>query len=421
MKPKPARFSKEAAESKRIVHRIVLPVMAGLASLVLSPPQVTFADGKKYPPGVTDTVIKIGQTAPYSGPASAFATIGHAAMAYFQKINDEGGVNGRKIRMISLDDNFSPPKALEQTRKLVEQEEVLLMFNQIGPGSLATRKYLNEHKVPQLFVGDGATEWDDPEHFPWSMRFIAAFEKEGRLFANYILKNRPKARVALLAENGNLGEKGAKGLKEGLGSVASAMIVSEQWVDINTPSIDSQVISVHAAKADVLVSFLSPRGAAQAIRKIYDIGWRPLHMIGIPASSVESVLKPAGLEKSVGIITLGVFKTISDPAWRNEMGVTEYLAWMKRYYPEGDPNDVYNVFAYSVAQTLIRVLQQCGNDLSRDNVMRHAANIRNLELPLFLPGIKINTSPTDYRVIEDMQFLRFDGERWVPLDRYKPR
>jgi branched-chain amino acid transport system substrate-binding protein len=402
--------------SKSTPHWFVPVFTAGSAGLILWASAAASAEGTKYPPGVTNTEIRIGQTVPYSGPASAFATIGHAAMAYFQKVNDDGGVNGRRIRLISLDDNFSPPKTVEQTRKLVEQEDVLLMFNQLGPGAIATRKYLNEHKVPQLFIGDGASEWDDPAHFPWSMRFIAAFEDDGRLFARYILTNHPRSHIALLAEYGILGESGARGLRKGLGPAADTMIVTEQWVEINEPSIDSQVISAYASKADALVSFLSPRGAVQAIRKVYNLGWRPLHMLGIPASSVESVLKPAGVQKSIGIISLGAFKAVSDPVWRNDTGVIEYLSWMKRYYPQGDPDDVYNVFAYSVGQTLVHVFRQCGNDLSRENVMRQAANIRGLELPLFLPGIKIDTSPTDYRVIEDMHLLRFDGERWVPLE-----
>jgi branched-chain amino acid transport system substrate-binding protein len=246
------------------------------------------------------------------------------------------------------------------------------------------------------------------------MRFIAAFEDEGQFFGQYIRKNHPNSRVALLAEFGILGEKGAKGLKEGLGS-AAGMLVSEQWVDINSPTIDSQVISVYSSHADVLVSFLSPRGAAQAIRKIYDIGWRPLHFTGVPSSSIEFVLRPAGLSKSRGIFSLRAFKDIADPNWQSDRGVLDYLDWAKRYYPQGNPNEDFVVFGYSVAQALIHVLRKCGNDLTRENVMHQAANIHDLELPLLLPEMKINTSPNDYRVIKDTQLNQFDGQRWVPL------
>jgi len=397
----------------RVGKRLRQALSLGLVLLVSLAGASALAQ-KKYGPGVSDTEIKLGQTMPYSGPASAYATTGRAQAAYFEKINAEGGINGRRIKLISLDDGYSPPKAVEQVRKLVEQEEVLAIFSAFGtPPNTAIVKYLNARRVPQLFVASGAAEFGEPRTFPWTIGWRPNYRVEGGIYARYLLKERPNARIAALFQHDDVGKDYLKGLRDGLGDRAAKMIVAEASYEITDASVDSQIVSLKASNADVFFNFSSPKFAAQAIRKIHDIGWKPLQFVGNPASSVGTVLKPAGLDKSVGIITANFQKDPTDRRWQDDAGFKEWLAWMKRYYPEGDLTDVYNVYAYGLAQTMVQVLKQCGDELTRENLLRQAANLKNLELPMLLPGIRIDTSPTDYHPIEQMQLQRFDGKQWV--------
>jgi len=368
---------------------------------------------KKYGSGVTDTEIKIGQTMPYSGPISAYGTIGRAEAAYFAMINEQGGVNGRKITLISVDDGFSPPKTVEQIRKLVEQDEVLLIFQSLGTATnTAIQKYLNAKKVPQLFVSTGATKWADPQNFPWTMGWQPNYQSEARIYAKYVLQNRPNGKIAVLYANDDYGKDCLKGLKDGLGSKVS-MIVKEATLEATDATIDSQIVTLSASGADVLFIFAGPKHAAQAIRKTYDIGWKPLQILTNVSTSIASVLQPAGLDKSAGLVSSAYIKEPSDPQWQHDKAYRDWVEWMKKYYPEGDLGEVFNVYGYSAAQTLVYVLKQCGDELTRENVMRQAASIRDLELPMLLPGIRINTSPTDFSPIEQLQMMRFDGRRWV--------
>ena len=369
---------------------------------------------KKYDSGATDSEIKIGQTMPYSGPASAYGAIGRAQAAYIKMINDQGGINGRKIVFISVDDAYSPPKTVEQVRKLVEEDQVLFIFQSLGtPSNTAIHKYMNAKKIPQLFVATGATKWGDPEHFPWTMGWQPNYQSEAHLYARYILTNRPAARIALLYQNDDYGKDYVKGLKDGLGDKAGTMVVAEVSYETSDPTVDSQIVTLKGSGADTLLIFATPKFAAQAIRKTYDIGWRPLQFINNVSSSIAAVLQPAGLEKSVGLIVGYYVKDALDPQWKNDSGVKVFLEWMKKYNPEADPADNLNVYGYSSAQTLVQVLNQCGDDLTRENIMRQAANLKDLVLPMLLPGIKINTSPTDFYPIDQIQLARFDGKRWV--------
>jgi branched-chain amino acid transport system substrate-binding protein len=392
-----------------------LQTMAGCAGAMLALFGVTPAAAEKhYGPGVTDTEIKIGQTMPYSGPASSYGTAGKAEAAYFAKINAEGGVNGRKIILISLDDGYSPPRTVEQVRRLVEQEEVLLIFSMLGtPTNAAVQKYLNAKKVPQLFCASGASEFGDARHFPWTMGWRPNYRSEARVYAKYILKARPDARIGVLYQNDDLGRDYLKGLHEGLGEKAGSMIVSEVSYEVTDPTVDSQIVTLQGSGANTLLNFSTPKAAAQAIRKVYDLGWKPLHLLSNVGSSVASVLKPAGLEKSVGLLTAAFLKDPTDKQWLNDSAYREWMAWMKQYYPEGDTTDLYNVYGYGLAQTLVHVLKQSGDDLTRDNIMRQAATLKNLALPMALPGVKLNTAPTDYYPIKQMWMQRFDGKQWV--------
>ncbi len=370
---------------------------------------------KRYGPGVTDSEIKLGQVMPYSGPASAFGTIGRAETAYFEKINDEGGVNGRKIKLISLDGGFDAAKTVEQTRRMVEDDGVLALFNSLGPAQQAVKKYVHTNKVPHLFVGSGAKEWDEPAQFPWSMGWQPAFEEEGRAFGRYLLRYHPKAKIAALGLKLDLTTDGLRGLQETIKG-SGIEIVAMETHEITDPTADSQIISLKASGADVFINWSNPKTAAQVIRKMKDIGWQPVHLLSIVSSSIQAVLVPAGVENSIGIITTGFFKHPSDPTWKNDAGMKDYFAWMHKYYPEGDPLDAYNTYGYLVAMTMVHVLRKCGDDLTRENVLRRAQNIQDLELPLLLPGIKANTSPTSYRAIKQLRLMKFDGTRWVPLD-----
>ncbi len=368
----------------------------------------------KYGPGASDTEIKIGNTNPYSGPASAYGTIGRAIEAYFKKINDEGGINGRKIVFISYDDGYSPPKTVEQVRRLVEQDEVLFLFQTLGtPTNTAIWKYVNQKKIPHIFVATGATKWGDPEGHPWTMGWQPNYQTEGKIYAAYILKHLPNAKIGILYQNDDYGKDYVKGLKDGLGDKAKTMIVSEQTYEVTDPTVESQIVNLKSSGADVFFNVTTPKFAAQAIKKVADIGWKPTHFLNNVSVSVEAVLKPAGFEASKGIISAFYLKDPDDPQWKDDPGRLEWLKWMQKYYPEGNVHDSFNVYAYSVAQTLVHVLKQAGDDLTRENIMRQAANIKDLELPMLLPGIKINTSPTDFYPIEQLQLAKFDGERWV--------
>ncbi len=365
-------------------------------------------------PGVTATEIKVGNTNPYSGPASAYGTIGKVIGAYFKKVNDEGGINGRKINYISYDDSYSPPKAVEMVRKLVEQDQVALLFQTLGtPTNSAVHKYMNQQKVPHLFVATGATKWNDPQHFPWTMGFQPNYQTEGRIYASYILKNIPDAKIGILYQNDDYGKDYRKGLLDGLGDAAKKMIVMEQTYEVTDPTIDSQIANLKNSGANVFYNVTIPKFAVQAIKKSHDIGWKPTHVLNNVSSSLGTVLKPAGLDASKGLITALYQKEITDPQWKNDKGYLDWVAFMKKYYPEGALDDQANAYGYLAAQTLVHALKQCGNDLSRENIMKQAGNIKNLELALLLPGIKINTSPTDFAPIEQEQLAKFDGERWV--------
>jgi branched-chain amino acid transport system substrate-binding protein len=397
---------------KSLIVRIAAIAVSG--ALTLIPCNMVHAN-KNYGPGVTDTEIKLGQTMPYSGPASALSAIGKAQVAYFAMINANGGVSGRKVTLISLDDGYNPPKTVEQTRKLVESENVLALFSPLGTASnAAIHKYVNAHKVPHLFIASNLTRWADPEHFPWTIQTLRPpFPLDAKFFVNYILKTRPDAKIAVLYQNDDLGKDYLKGLKDALGDRAGKMIVAEAAHELTDPTVDSQIVTLKGSGADTFADFTTPKFGAQAIRRAYDIGWKPLHLIAFPASSVGTVLKPAGLQKAVGLISSAVAKDPSDPQWRDDPAVKEYLAWAKQWYPEGDPMDWNNVFGYTTAQLMVKVLKQCGDELTRENLLHHATDIKDLQLPMMLPGIKINTGPKDYLPVEQAQLMRFDGERWV--------
>jgi branched-chain amino acid transport system substrate-binding protein len=366
------------------------------------------------PPGVTDKEIKVGHINPYSGPASAYGTIGRAIGAYIKKVNDEGGVNGRTINFITYDDGYSPPKTVEQARKLVEQDQVLLIFQSLGtPPNSAIHKYMNDRKVPHLFVATGATKWGDPKNFPWTMGWQPNYQTEAKIYATYLLKSKPNAKVGILYQNDDYGKDYVKGFKDGLGDKAAKMIVMEQSYEVTDPTVDSQIVALKGSKADTFFNVTTPKFAAQAIRKSAEIGWKPLHILNNVSISVKSVLEPAGLKNSEGLISTNYGKDPSDPRWAKDPGMLQFFAFMKKYYPEGNITDPLNAYGYSVTMTLIQVFKQCGNDLSRENVIRQAANLKNLELPLSLPGIKINTSPTDFYPIESEQLMRFQGGTWA--------
>ena len=368
---------------------------------------------KKYDPGASDTEIKIGQTVPFSGPASAYATIGKAQAAYFQMINDEGGINGRKIKLIQYDDAYSPPKAVEQVRKLVEDDEVLLTFQIIGtPSNAAVQKYLNAKKVPQLFAATGASKFTDPKNFPWTMGFNPNYFVEGRIYGQYILKNYPNAKVGVLYQNDDLGKDYLNGIKAGLGDKAASMIVAEASYEVSDPTIDSQILKLKAAGVDLFFSASTPKFAAQAIKKNYELGWHPVRILDINATSVGATMQPAGLEASKGVISVNYGKDPLDPTWKDDAGMKKYFDFMAKYCPDGDKNSSFNTYGYSTAQLMAYVLKQCGDNLTRENVMKQATSLKDVESDLALPGIKANTSPTDYRVNKQLQMMRFNGERW---------
>jgi len=368
---------------------------------------------KKYGPGVSDTEIKIGQTVPYSGPASAFSSYGRVMTGYFKMVNEAGGINGRKINLISLDDGYSPPKAVEQVRRLVEQDEVLALFQTLGtPSNSAIHKYVNAKKVPHLLLATGATKWGDPKNFPWTMGFNLSYQAEGQIYAKWLLKNKPNAKIGILYQNDDYGKDVLKGVKDGLGAAGAKMIVSEQTYEVTDPTVDSQVIALQGSGADTFINITTPKFGAQAVRKAWDSGWKPLHIINNVSASIGSVLTPAGLDKSVGLMTVNYYKDANDPQWKDDPAMLEWRAFMGRYYKEGDPKDASNIYAYITAQTMVQILKQCGNDLTRENVMKQAANLKNFKSNLLLPGMVMNTSPSDYYPIEQAQLAKFTGSQW---------
>jgi branched-chain amino acid transport system substrate-binding protein len=373
----------------------------------------SYAD-KRYGPGVTDSEIKIGQTMPYSGPLSAFGTIGRAQSAYFDMVNERGGINGRKVRLLSLDDGYSPPRTIEQTRKLVESDEVLLLFSSFGtPPNTAALKYLNAKHTPQLFIAATGMKWGDPKAYPWTMAFLPSQKTGTAGYVQYLMKNKPDARIAILYQNDDFGKDYVRALRDHLGTRADKMIVAEAAYESTDPSVDSQVATLKSSGADTLFNLGSPKFAAQAIRRTYDIGWKPLQFVVYTSISVKAVLEPAGLEKATGVIASTFVKNPTDPQWKDDPAIQEWRKWMQQYYPNGDIAEIYNIYAYLNAQLLVHVLQRCGDDLTRENVMRQAASLNHLELPLLLPGISVNTSATDYDPIEQLQLMRFDGKQWV--------
>jgi branched-chain amino acid transport system substrate-binding protein len=367
---------------------------------------------KKYDPGANDKEIRIGNTNPYSGPASAYGTIGKSIAAYFKMVNDQGGINGRKVNFISYDDGYSPPRTVEMARKLVEQDEVLFVFQTLGtPSNTAIHKYMNMRKVPQMHVATGATKWNDPKNHPWTMGWQPNYQTEAQVYAKHILKTKPDAKIAVLYQNDDYGKDYLKGFKDGLGSKAN-LIVAEASYEVSEPTIDSQIVQLQSSGANVLFNITTPKFAAQAIRKAYDIGWKPVHYLNNVSNSVGSVLTPAGLEKSVGIISSAYLKDATDSRWANDPAITRWRDFMKKYYPDGNVADVFNVYGYTVAATLHQVLKQCGNDLTRQNVMKQAASMKGFRVDTLLPGITVQTGGSDYAPIEALQLERFNGKQW---------
>jgi branched-chain amino acid transport system substrate-binding protein len=368
---------------------------------------------KKYDTGATDTEIKVGSIMPYSGPASAYGIIGKTQAAYFNKINAEGGINGRKINFISYDDGYSPPKAVEQARKLVESDEVLFIFNPLGtPSNSAIQKYMNAKKVPQLFVATGATKWNDPKEFPWTMGWQPNYQSEGRIYAKYLMKEKPNGKIGILYQNDDFGKDVLKGLKDGLGAKGASMIIAEEPYETSVPTVDSQIVALKSKGADVFVSITTPKFGAQSIKKVAELGWKPLFILNNVASSTGSVIKPAGFENAQGVISATYGKDPTDPQWKDDAGVKNFDAFLAKYFPEANRADSSVVYGYSSAQTLVHVLKAAGNDLTRANVMKQAASIKDLQLEMSLPGIKLNTSATDFAPIEQLQMMQFKGERW---------
>lgn len=367
---------------------------------------------KKYDPGASDKEIKVGHLNPYSGPASAYGAIGKAITAYFDKVNAEGGINGRMVKFISLDDGYNPAKSVEQARKLVEEDEVLLLFQPLGtPSNSAIHKYMNSKKVPQLFVATGATKWGDPKNFPYTMGWQPNYQSEAKIYAAHLLETKPNGKVAILYQNDDYGKDYLKGFEDGLGDKAKTMVVSKLSYEVTDPTVDSQMVSLKASGADVFFNITTPKFAAQAIKKAGELGWKPQHYLNSVSSSVKSVLVPAGVESSTGIVTAGYIKDPTDPQFQKGKEWDEWVAWMKKYHPSGSLSDNFNVYGYTVAQTLAQVLKQAGDNLTRDNIMKQAASL-DMTLPMLLPGVNIKTGPDDFYPIEREQLMRFNGKGW---------
>ena len=359
--------------------------------------------------------IKLGQTMPYSGPASAYGTIGKVQQAYFDMVNKEqGGVNGRKITLVSLDDGYSPPRAVEQVRKLVEQENVLALFQTLGtPSNSAIHKYVNARKVPHLYLATGATKWNDPKNFPWTFGFNLSYQTEGEIYSRWLLKEKPNAKIALLYQNDDYGKDLLAGIKHVLTGDKAKMIVAEQTYEVTDPTVDSQIVTLKASGADTFINICTPKFSAQAIRKVADIGWKPLHIVNNVGSSVGSVLRPAGLDKAVGCVSMNYYKDANDPQWKDDPAMLKWRGFMGKFYREGDVGDASNVYGVIAAELMVQTLRQCGNDFSRENIRKQAENIRNFKPGLLLPGIALNTSPTDHGPVKQAQLQKFDGKQWV--------
>ena len=393
-----------------ITRRVLLQSAAAAAAYSARGSRTARAENA---PGVTDTEIKIGQTMPYSGPLSSYGVIGRTETAYFKMINEQGGVNGRKLNLISVDDAYSPPKTVEQARRLVEQEQVAFLFNPLGtPTNTAIRQYLNDNRMPQLFVATGAAKWSDPQHFPWTMGCQPNYQIEARIYAKRILATKSDAKIAALYQNDDFGKDYLIGLKGVLGPDHAGMIVKETSYEVSEPTVDSQVVELQGSGADVFLIAASPKFAAQAIRKSFDLGWNAARYLSNVSLSIVTVLKPAGLEKSKGLISGQYIKDVNDQRWKEDAGVKEFQAFIAKYMSPAEFADINAAYGFSAAATMVQVLKQCGNDLSRDNIMKQAANLKDIELPLLLPGIKVNTSPTNYSPIREMQLATFNGESW---------
>jgi branched-chain amino acid transport system substrate-binding protein len=366
---------------------------------------------KAYDVGASDTEIKIGNIMPYSGPASAYSVIGKTFSAYFKMVNEQGGINGRKVNFISYDDGYSPPKTVEQTRKLVENDEVLLMFGILGTsGNSAIHKYLNTKKIPHLFLATGASKWGDPQNFPRTMAFVPNYQNEARIYAQYILKNHPNAKIGVLYQNDDFGKDYLTGLRDGLGAKAS-MIVSEAPFEVTAPTVDSQIVQIKSANADVLLTIATPKFTAQSIRKVAEVGWKPVHIVSNVSTSVNGVIKPAGFENAQGVLSAVYLKDANDAQWKNDPGMKEWSGFMDKYLPDGDKNDGFTVYGYAVGKTMVEVLKKCGDNLTRENVLKQATKL-DIELGQLLPGIRLKSSPTDYDLIKQLQMQRFQGSSW---------
>ncbi|MEH2535063.1 ABC-type branched-subunit amino acid transport system substrate-binding protein [Bradyrhizobium sp. AZCC 1588] len=396
------------------MHRSLIKAiaMAAVAAL-LSTTSTGAVAQKKYDPGATDTEIKIGNIMPYSGPASAYGVIGKTEQAYFDKMNAEGGINGRKINFISYDDAYSPPKTVEQARRLVESDEVLLIFNSLGtPPNSAIHEYMNSKRVPQLFVATGATKWDDPKNFPWTMGWQPNYQSEARIYAKYILREKPDAKIAVLYQNDDYGKDYLKGLKDGLGAKAASMIVAEESYETSEPTVDNHIVRLRSSGADVFFNITTPKFAAQAIKKAFEIGWKPTHFLNNVSASIGSVIKPVGFERSQGIISAAYLKDAIDPQWKDDKGMKAFYDFLEEDFPEGNRADGSVIYGYNVARTLAEVLRKCGDNLTRENIMKQAASLKDFSSGTLLPGITITTAPDDFAPIQKMQLMRFEGERW---------
>jgi branched-chain amino acid transport system substrate-binding protein len=394
------------------ITRLRLAALSAAAIFSVAVLDSAFAQ-KKYDTGATDTEIRIGNIMPYSGPASSYGLIGKTEEAYFRMINDQGGVNGRKINFVTYDDGYSPPKAVEQARKLVESDEVLVVFNPLGtPSNSAIQKYLNSKKVPQLFVATGATKWNDPKNFPWTMGWQPSYQSEAQIYAKFILKEKPAAKIAVLYQNDDFGKDYLKGLKDGLGAKAASMIVTEESYETTEPTIDSHIVKIKSTGADVFVSITTPKFAAQAIKKLAELEWKPMQIVTNVSASVGSVLQPAGFENAQGLLSAAYAKDGADPQWKDDPGMKKWSAFIDKYMPGANRSDGNLVFGYGVAQTMVKVLQMCGDDLTRANVMKQAASLKDFVPDTLLPGVKINTSATDFAPLSQLQMMRFKGEKW---------
>jgi branched-chain amino acid transport system substrate-binding protein len=394
---------------KNLTRRTLLAAAPSAAALV----SIRVHAAGRYDTGASDSEIKIGHTNPYSGPASSYGVIGKTETAFFNMINEQGGINGRKINFISYDDGYSPPKTVEQVRKLVESDGVLLLFNTLGtPTNTAIHKYINQKKVPHLFIASGATKWGDPKNFPWSIGWQPNYQSEGQIYATYIQKQHSNAKIAILYQNDDYGKDYLKGFKDGLGDKAKSMIVGEAPYETTDPTVDSQVVSLKSSGADLFFNVSIPKFAAQAIRKIGELGWKPVHILNSVSNSIGGVLQPAGLDNSKDVLSTFYLKDPIDPTWKDDAGFKQWATFMDKYYPDGDKTNAFTVYAYTVAQGLVDTLKRCGDELTRENIMKQAANIKDLELPMLLPGIKANTSGGDFFPLKQLQMGRFDGTSW---------